>query len=342
MNIDYTIDEKKDCHVLTTFKIPKKDFEETYQKLLKKEAKNIDIKGFRKGKVPANTIEAELKPKVSIQTLETITPKYIAELIKKEELQLLAPPEYIEFPNLEEEKDLELKVKFTVFPEVKLGDFSKITVKEEKTDATKEEIQNTLKEMFEKTPIEDKGEEPSDKWAKQIAELHKLENVKNLKDLEGQIKDLIQKEKERIVKQNQEHEIFAQAIKLSNIEIPKEAVDFEANEREKSLIENLKQSNLTIEDFCKQRNVEIKELKELWQKDAKEALEGEVLLKTYSIEKKIEVSKEELEGTIENLKKEKGDSLTKEVENDEVWRKNIENVIKKQKAYKDLISKALK
>jgi trigger factor len=341
MKIDYKIENKEGAYVTASITIPRDAFQTSYKEILKSEAKKADIKGFRKGKVPQDMIEPELKQAASIQALDKLTPMYVTEIVKQENLDLIAPPEYSEFPNLEGDDDLILKIKFIVFPQVKLGDFKKIKVKKDDTKTNKEEIDNTIKEMFERSTIEEKGKNPDDKWAKKTGELYKLEGVKDLKTLENQITTLLEQEKQRIVRQNQEHEVLTKAIELSKIEIPEEAVEFEARERERSFLQELKRAELSVDEFCKTRETDFETLRKSWNRDAKEALEGEVLLRTYAKENEVKVSDEDLEKAIEDIKMNQEQEIPEDVEKDQSWRDNIRNVIMKQKAYRDLISKVL-
>ncbi len=342
MNINYKIEKTVGPYITVSLTIPYNAYEISYETLLKKEAKKTNIKGFRKGKVPAEIVEPQLKQALSIQALDTLVPEYMTELIKQEQIDLIAPPEYLQFPNLDKKEDLELKLKFTIMPEFKLGDLKKIKVKKESTDVKKEEIDNTINQMFEKSAVEDKGNKPNNKWAKQTAEIYKLADVKDLEGLQEEVKKLLKKEKERIVTQNAEHEIISQAITLSKIEIPKEAIEFEAREREKSFLHELQHANMALEDFCKNNNTKIEQLRELWEKDGKEALEADALLKLYGKTNEIEATEKDVKEAIENIKQSRGEEIPESVENDPIWRSNIKNVVIKQKAYKDLIEKTLK
>lgn len=342
MKIDYEIEKKEKNHIDASLTIPYDVFDKAYKNLLKKEAEKIDIKGFRKGKVPSEIIEPQLKQALSLEALEQITPAYLTELIKQEKIELVAPPQYTQLPDLNKEQDLKLNIRFTIMPEFKLGDLKNIKVQKESSEVKTEEIDNTIKEMFEKSMIEDKGKQPTDKWAEKTGKLYKLENIKNLEDLKKEIEGLLKKEKDRIVTQNAHQEVMTKAVELSKIEIPQEAIEFEAREREKSFLHELKNANMTLEDFCKNNNTDIKTLRELWEKDAKEALQADALLKLYGKTNEITVSEKELEESIENLKKSRQEEIPEHVEKDEIWRNNIKNVIIKQKAYKDLMEKVLK
>jgi FKBP-type peptidyl-prolyl cis-trans isomerase (trigger factor) len=342
MDINYKIEKKDGAYITASLTIPYKEYENVYNSLLKREAEKVDIKGFRKGNVPSEIVEPQLKQMLSFEALENLAPQYVAEIIKKEEMELMAPPEYTELPDLSKKEDLSLKIKFTTIPEFKLGDMKKIKVQKQDASPKKEEIENTVNEMFEKSTLEKKGEKPNDDWAKKTAELYKLENVKDLKGLKEEVGKLLSQEKERIVRQNAEHEVMKKAIELSNIEVPKEAIEFEAREREKSFLHELKHAKMSLEDFCKNNNTKIEQLRELWEKDATEALEADALLKLYGKKNEIVVTEKELEDGIENIKKSQGKEIPEEVINDQIWRNNVRNVIIKQKAYRDLIEKVLK
>ncbi len=342
MDIKYDIGKKYGAYVTVDLTIPYAEFKKSYEALLKGEASKTNIKGFRKGKVPAEMVEPQLKQMLSMEALERLIPIYLTEIVNKEEIELMAPPEYIEFPDLSKEEDLKLKVKFTTMPKFELGDLTKVKVKKESAKVKQEEIDNTVSQMFEKSMIEKKGKEPNDAWAKKTATAYKLENVKDLKGLQAEVEKLLQAEKERIVRQNAEHEAINQVIKVSKIEIPKEAIEFEAREREKSFLTELKNADMTLESFCKNNNTKIDQLRELWDKDAKEALQADAVLKLYGKTKKIIVTEEELTDAIENLKKSRGEEIPENVENDQVWRNNIRNVVLKQKAYRDLMDEVLK
>ncbi len=342
MKIDYKIEKKEGSYINASLKIPYKVFKKTYEELLKKEAEKLDVKGFRKGKAPLDMLDEQVKHMLSLQALEKVVPPFLTELINTEKIELIAPPEYTQMPDLTKEEDLELKIKFTTLPEYKLGDIKKIKVEIEDATVKKEEITNTMSEMFTRSALEGKGQKPDDKWAKETASLYKLEGVKDLKGLEGEVKKLLKKEKERIVRQNAEHKVMTQAIELSGIEVPQEAIEFEAREREKSFLTELKNANMTLEDFCKNNNTKIEDLREVWMKDAKEALEADALLKLFGKTTNIKVTEQELEEGIKNIKMTRGQELPEGVENDPIWRNNIKNVIIKQKAYEKLMKEVLK
>ena len=146
-----------------TITIPKDSFETSYKAMMKDRVKDVDIKGFRKGKVPTNLVEPQINQSVKLETLEKIAPLFISTAIQKEQLDPIAPPEYKELPKLEDGKDIELTITVTVMPEFKLANLKKVKVEKEEAKISKEEIEQALDDI--KKNYETKEKEINDAWA---------------------------------------------------------------------------------------------------------------------------------------------------------------------------------
>jgi FKBP-type peptidyl-prolyl cis-trans isomerase (trigger factor) len=95
-----------------------------------------------------------------------------------------------------------------------------------------------------------------------------------------------------------------------------------------------------IEDFLKQSNLDMDQMREAWQKDAKEALEADVFLNLYAEEKDVKVSKTELEEKIEMIKKNRPDA-DESIFSNEQWLDYIKRVEMKEKAFREFIKEVL-
>ncbi len=311
--------------------IPKDSFKDSYNILLKDHLKDTSVKGFRKGKVPTDLLESDLKGELKIETLDKLAPLYINTAIQKENIEPIAPPTYKELPKLEDDKDVVFTIEITVLPEFKLGNMKKIKIEKEEVKITKAEIDTALEEI--KKNRETKTKEVNDKWAVEIAEMLKIEKVKDLESLKKYIKEALKKQKEHMFLHKREEEALVQAISLSKIEIPLPAVKFEASERERSFIYDMQQRGIKPEEFIKTQNLTIEKMRELWEKDAREALETDVFLKIYKKENKLSVSEAELNERIEQIKKSAPKDMDTSVYDDPKWREYVQSVYEKEKAF---------
>lgn len=321
--------------------IPQEEFRKEYQKLLGEELTKTDIKGFRKGKVPSDMVEPQVGGTLKMQAFEKLIPKVIIEAIEKEDIQPIAPPEYKDFPNLEEQKDLEFTVNITIMPEFKIGDLKKIKLEKESPTIKKEEIDQALESIRDNQQTKEK--EINERWAKEIIKLLKLEkDVKNLDELKNHLKDALKKQKEHMLRHKLEDDALKQAIDISNIEIPQPAIQFEAEERERAFITDMQKRGADIDQFLKSSNITIDKMRELWLADAKQALETDVFLKTYIKEKDLKITDKELNNRVEEIKKGAPDDTDFTIFENEQWKEYIKGIELKEKAFQLFMNEVLK
>jgi FKBP-type peptidyl-prolyl cis-trans isomerase (trigger factor) len=334
----YTRKDVSDSKVELTITVPRDAFDKSYKALLKDQTKDQDVKGFRKGKVPEDLIEPSMKPMLQFETFERLAPMYINTAIQKEKIGIIAPPKYTELPDFKGDKDLEFKIELTTMPKFKLGNLKKIKVEKEDTGVDEKEIEKVLKEL--KVKNETEAKKIGDSWAKELAKKLNLEDIKSLDDLKDMVKDTLKKQKDHMLLHQAQDDALRQAIKLSKIEIPEEAVEFEAKERERAFEQDMQNRGVKIEDFLKQSNMEMDKMREAWKKDAKEALEADVFLNLYADEKDVKVTKKELDEKIELIKKSRPDADESIFSNDE-WLDYMKRVERKEKAFREFIKETI-
>lgn len=323
--------------------LPKDAFKKSYDDALAAELKNVDLKGFRKGNVPTDMLEKQLRPAIALDVVEKLAPYYLNAAVMKEEIVPVAPPKYSGFENLDPAKEVKFVAEVTVMPEFKLGNIKKVKPDTKNEGASEEDVKKTLDNMFENNKDKFKQKEINDEWAKEIAKEYKFKDISNLKDLKEVVKRVVESQKSAYIRQTQEAEIIRKAVKESKIEIPEAAVEYEAGEREHSFMHDLEHIKMSIEDFAKERNTTLEEMQEAWKTDAKEALENDVLFKIYADDKKIEITDEELQAEIDQIKL---SNRGKENDNPELyenpgWQSYVKSYILKQKAYRVLIEEVL-
>ena len=332
---------KKDINDFTTefsITIPYKSFKQSYDLLLKDYSKDLDIKGFRKGKVPTNMVSDQVREMVKFETFEKLAPMYINTAISKEKIVPIAPPEYKEIPKILEDIDITFMLTVTSMPKFKLGDMKKVKVKKEKVAVEGKEIDAVIEDL--KGSQKTKEKEINDKWATEIGKLLGDEKIDTVEKLKEKIKESLQIQKEH----TQLHQLQDQALKigieLSKIDIPQPAIDFEARERERYFNEDMKSKSIKIEDFLKANNITIEKMRELWLLDAKEAIQADVFLNLYADTKDVKVTDEELNKKIEDVKKNQPDADPSIFSNDE-WKEYVRGVERKEKAFRVFIEEVL-
>ena len=332
---------RKDINEYTfelTMSIPHDSFEKSYDLLLQEYTKDSDVKGFRKGKVPESLVNKEVKEVIKLEAFERLAPMYINTALNKEKLDPIAPPQYKSVPKFLDGLDVSFTVTVTTMPKFKLGDTKGIKIKKEKVDISDKEIQDAIDEL--KNTQKTEESEVNDKWAEEIGKIIEVENVKTLTDLKERIKDALTKQKEHYQLHQLQDEALRKGIEISNILIPQVAIDFEASEREKAFTEDMQSRGIKIEDFLKANNITIEKMRELWLKDAKDALEADTFLNLYSQEKDVSVSDEELEKKIDDIKKDQPNA-DKNIFTDMQWREYIRNIERKEKGFRLFIQEVL-
>lgn len=110
--------------------------EPVYKKTVNRFAKDVKAEGFRKGKVPFAIVEQKVGlDKIIDQVLRELIPQTYTEEIKKNNKKPITTPEFNPI-SLEKGKDWVLEAQFSGIPEVKLGDYKKVT-KKAKAEALK-------------------------------------------------------------------------------------------------------------------------------------------------------------------------------------------------------------
>lgn len=332
---------KKDINEYTfelDITIPQDNFKKSYDFLLQDYTKDTDIKGFRKGKVPEKMISNEMREVIKLEAFERLAPMYINTALNKEKLEPIAPPEYKEIPKILDGIDISFTVVVTIMPKFKLGDTKKIKIKREKLTIDDKEIQSAIDELKNTQKTQEK--EINDKWAEEIGKIMKIENIKTLEELKSKIKDALLKQKEHYQLHHLQDEALKKGIEISKISIPEAAIKYEAMERERAFSEDMKNRGVKIEDFLKANNVTIEKMRELWMKDAKDALEADTFLSLYSKEKDITISDEDLEKKIDLIKNSKPDA-DRSIFSNPQWREYIKNVERKEKGFRLFIEEVL-
>lgn len=321
-----------------TITLPKENFEKSYEMVLKDFTKDTNVKGFRKGKLPADLLDNGTKQALKLDTFEKLAPLYVSTAISKENLEPIAPPEYMELPKFIDGLDITFNVKVTTMPEFKLGNVKKIKIKQEDVKVEDKEIEDALKEL--KDTQESKETEINDKWAKDMGKIIGEEKIKTLEELKTKIKDALKTQKEHVQMHSMQDEALREGIKISKIEIPQPAIDYEAQQREQSFTQDMQGRGVKIEDFLKANNITMEKMRELWIQDSTEALQSDTFLGLYAKDRDLKVSQEDLDKKIDLIKQSQPNADPSIFSNPE-WIEYVRRVEIKERAFREFIKEVL-
>ncbi|WP_407272645.1 trigger factor [Radiobacillus sp. PE A8.2] len=134
---------------LLTIEVEAADFNAALDEAFKKVVKQVQVPGFRKGKMPRGMFEQRFGVESLYQdAVDIILPKVYSDAIDETGISPVDQPE-VDIEQIEKGKNLIVTAKVTVKPEVKLGDYKGLEVEEEETEVTEEDVEHELKHQQE-------------------------------------------------------------------------------------------------------------------------------------------------------------------------------------------------
>ena len=123
-------------------------FTEACKKAYMKQRKSIQIPGFRKGKATQGMIEKVYGEGAFYEeALEIVYPEAVGAAFDEAGLKVIDQPADVDFPVMNKQDGVVIKMKVTTYPEVKLGEYKSLKGKMLDTEATDEDVENELKSM---------------------------------------------------------------------------------------------------------------------------------------------------------------------------------------------------
>ena len=123
-------------------------FTEACKSAYLKQRKSIQIPGFRKGKATQGMVEKVYGEGAFYEeALEIVYPDAVQEAFDAACLKVVDQPYDLEVPVMSKSEGVEMKMKVTTYPEVKLGEYKGLEAKMLDTEASDEDVENELKNM---------------------------------------------------------------------------------------------------------------------------------------------------------------------------------------------------
>ena len=143
--------EKIDVNIVKfEVKVEAEKFDAALTRAYKKNVKNFNVPGFRKGKVPMNVVKKYYGIEVLLEDAVNfaIEGSY-SEVLKENNIIPVDYPK-IDVVEVGEGKEFVYTAEVTVYPEVELGEYKGLSIEKKTYEVTEEEVSKKLKEMQEK------------------------------------------------------------------------------------------------------------------------------------------------------------------------------------------------
>lgn len=150
-----------------TIEVPADDLEKALQSAYMKQKNQINLPGFRKGKVPRQMIEKMYGPEIFYDdAANSLIPKAYSEAYDECELEIVSQPE-INVEQIEKGKPFIFTAEVATKPEVTLGEYKGLEVDKVSNRVTQKEVDAKIQEEAEKNartitvedrPVQDKDE----------------------------------------------------------------------------------------------------------------------------------------------------------------------------------------
>ena len=314
-------------------------FESYLDKALKKLGEQVEIPGFRKGKIPENILLSQIPESKILEEMAELAladqyPKIIEET-KIDALNFIGRPE-VAITKLARKNPLGFKIITSTLPEVKLPDYKKIAqkVKKDVPEADKnitvseEDLENTIadirksrapkmhmKETPPPTPPQDTGEGGSvsgtpekagDEAKEELPEFND-EFVKNLgpfkdvADFKEKLKENIKLEKENMAREKLRLNIVEKIVDVSEIDLPEILAEIELDKILYRMESDITAMGLKFEDYLKHLNKAREGLRKDFHKDAEKKAKLALILNEIAKAENITADAEQVEKEVKEI-----------------------------------------
>ncbi len=133
-----------------TVEVPFEELKPSLDKAYQTIAQQINVPGFRRGKVPPMVIDRQVgRGAVLEQAINEVVPQKYVEALQSHDLQPLAQPD-IEVTRMDDNETLEFTAEVDVRPEITVPDYSDLAAEVADTEVTDEDVQEQIEALRER------------------------------------------------------------------------------------------------------------------------------------------------------------------------------------------------
>jgi trigger factor len=127
-----------------TMAVPVAQIETEIEQRLARLAKNVKVPGFRPGKVPMKMVAQQYGPQVRSDVISDAVKSSFADALREQNLRIAGYPRIEPKAEPGAPDQLEFSAVFEIYPDVKLGDLSGVTIERPLTGVGPDEVRNAI------------------------------------------------------------------------------------------------------------------------------------------------------------------------------------------------------
>jgi len=142
----FSFGNKNDVEQSITISIPADDIQKQVKTKLNSAQRSAKIKGFRKGKAPIDVVKKMYEPEIRQDVINDSVIKKFYELVEEKNFKPVGRPNLVP-ERIEMEKDIIFKATFEVYPEISLGNLSRLSYTKAVSSVEEEDINKTIENI---------------------------------------------------------------------------------------------------------------------------------------------------------------------------------------------------
>ena len=142
----FSFGNKNDVEQSITISIPADDIQKQVKTKLNTAQRSAKIKGFRKGKAPIDVVKKMYEPEIRQDVINDAVIKKFYELVEEKNFKPVGRPNLVP-ERMEMEKDVIFKATFEVYPEISLGNLSRLSYTKAVSSVEEEDINKTIENI---------------------------------------------------------------------------------------------------------------------------------------------------------------------------------------------------
>jgi trigger factor len=144
MNLKVDQKKLKETKVKLTIELATKDFVPFQKRALEKLAQGLELKGFRKGKVPVKIARDHLpEDKIAQEALSLALPEIYLQAIQETKLRPIGSPK-VNVSQFEKGKPVIIEVEIELLPKIELPDYAKLKIEKRSAKVTDKELEEGI------------------------------------------------------------------------------------------------------------------------------------------------------------------------------------------------------